>query len=139
MPENDIIELPGTPGQGARTAHRRVLAHIMHMRLEEMLEYALDEISRAGYHQRLPAGVVLTGGGALTPGIVELGREVFAMPVRVGTPGQGLTGLADSVESPRQAVPRGAGPLRGPPGNARERVRGRDAGAPSRWRGILVR
>ena len=39
------------------------------------------------------------------PGIVELGREVFAMPLRIGTPGEGLTGLVDSVESPRMAVP----------------------------------
>ena len=98
---------PSTPGQGARSAHRRVLAHIMHMRLQEVLEYALDEITRSGYHQRLPAGVVLTGGGAMATGIVELGREVFAMPVRVGIPRQALTGLADSVESPRMAVPAG--------------------------------
>jgi cell division protein FtsA len=79
----------------------------MHMRLQEVLEYALDEITRAGYHQRLPAGVILTGGGALTPGIVELAREVFAMPARCGIPGQRLRGLADSVESPRMAVPAG--------------------------------
>ena len=70
----------------------------MHARLQEMLEFANDEIARAGYQQRLPAGVVLTGGGALVPGVVELGREVFAMPVRIGVPGQGLTGLTDSVE-----------------------------------------
>ncbi len=107
VPDTDLIELPGTPGQGPRTAHRRVLAHIMHMRLQEILEYALDEISRAGYHQHLPAGIILTGGGAQAPGIVELAREVFAMPVRTGTPGQGLTGLADSVASPRMAVPAG--------------------------------
>ena len=107
VPETDVIELPGTPGQGVRSAHRRVLAHIMHKRLEEILQYALDEITQAGYHQRLPAGSVLTGGGALTPGIVDLAREVFAMPVRVGIPGQGLSGLADSVESPRMAVPAG--------------------------------
>lgn len=107
VPEGDAFDLPGTPGQGARTAQRRVLAHIMHMRLQEVLEYAQDEITRAGYHQRLPAGVVLTGGGAVTPGMVELGREVFAMPVRAGLPGQGLGGLADSVESPRMAVPAG--------------------------------
>ncbi|MEO8031049.1 MAG: cell division protein FtsA [Gemmatimonadota bacterium] len=104
VPESDVIELPGTPGQGTRTAHRRVLAHIMHKRMEETLQYAGDAISQAGYQGRLPAGVVLTGGGAMTPGIVELGREIFAMPVRVGIPGQGLTGLADSVESPRHAV-----------------------------------
>jgi cell division protein FtsA len=76
----------------------------MHMRLQEVMEFARDEVTRAGYSQRLPAGVVLTGGGALTPGIVELAREVFAMPARVGRPGQGLGGLADSVESPRSAV-----------------------------------
>jgi cell division protein FtsA len=104
VPESDVIELPGTPGQGTRTAHRRVLAHIMHKRLEETLQYAGDAISQAGYQNRLPAGIVLTGGGAMTPGIVELGREIFAMPVRVGVPGQGLTGLADSVETPRHAV-----------------------------------
>ena len=107
VPETDVIELPSTPGQGARSAQRRVLAHIMHMRFQEVLEYAQDEISRAGYHQRLPAGVILSGGGALTPGIVELARDVFAMPARTGVPGQRLRGLADSVESPRMAVAAG--------------------------------
>jgi cell division protein FtsA len=98
VPEGDVFDLPSTPGQGARNAQRRVLAHIMHMRLQEVLEYALDEITRGGYHQRLPAGVIVTGGGALAPGIVELAREVFAMPARCGVPGQRLRGLADSVE-----------------------------------------
>ncbi|MEP6571107.1 MAG: cell division protein FtsA [Gemmatimonadota bacterium] len=107
VPESDIVELPSTPGQGTRNAHRRVIAHIMHMRLQEVMEFALDEITRAGYHQRLPAGVILTGGGAQVPGITELAREVFAMPVRIGRPGQGLSGLADSVETPRHAVAAG--------------------------------
>ena len=107
VPESDSIDLPSTPAQGPRTAARRVLAHIMHARLQEVLEFASDEINRAGYHQRFPAGVVLTGGGALAPGIVELAREVFAAPVRVGAAGAGLTGLADSVESPRFSVAAG--------------------------------
>lgn len=107
VPETDVFELPSTPAQGVRTAQRRVVAHIMHMRMQEVLEYALDEMTRAGYHQRLPAGVVLTGGGAQAPGIVELAREIFAMPARCGVPGQRLRGLADSLESPRMAVPAG--------------------------------
>ena len=107
VPEADVFDLPSTPAQGARTAQRRVLAHIMHMRLQEILEYALDEVTRAGYHDRLPAGVILTGGGAQAPGIVELAREVFAAPARIGAPGQKLRGLADSVESPSMAVPVG--------------------------------
>lgn len=107
VPETDVIELPSTPGQGPRSAARRVLSHIMHMRMQEVLEYAWDEITRAGYQQRLPAGIILTGGAAQAPGIIELAREVCAVPVRVGVPGQGLSGLADSVESPRMAVPAG--------------------------------
>jgi len=104
---DESFDLPGTPGQGLRVASRRVLAHIIHMRLQEVLELALGEVSRAGYHQHLPAGVILTGGGSQLPGIVELAREVFALPVRLGAPGQGLAGLVDSVESPRMAVPAG--------------------------------
>ncbi|HEV8149016.1 MAG TPA: cell division protein FtsA [Gemmatimonadales bacterium] len=105
--DHETFQLPSTAGQGPRVAHRRVLAHIMHMRLQEVFELALEEISRTGYRQRLPAGVILTGGGAESPGIVELAREVFALPVRVGTPGAGLSGLVDSVESARMAVPAG--------------------------------
>ena len=50
---------------------------------------------------------VVPGGGAQTPGIVELTREVFALPVRVATPGAGLTGLADRMSVPRMTVPAG--------------------------------
>jgi cell division protein FtsA len=105
--DEDTLELPGTPGQGVRVASRRVLAHIIHLRLQEVLELALGEISRGGYQQHLPAGVILTGGGSLLPGVIELAREVFALPVRSGAPGQGLSGLVDSIESPRMAVPAG--------------------------------
>lgn len=107
VPESDLIELPGVAGQRTRTAQRRVLAHIMHMRLQEVLELAADELQRTGYQHHLPAGVVLTGGGAGTPGIEELAREVFALPVRTGVPRQDLSGLVDSVESPRMAVATG--------------------------------
>src|SRR5690606_7111725 len=105
--ETDVFDLPSTPAQGPRNVHRRILAHIMRMRMQEILEYALDEITRSGFHQQLPAGVILTGGGAQAPGIVELARDVFAMPARTGVPGERLRGLADSVESPVMAVPVG--------------------------------
>jgi cell division protein FtsA len=104
VPGSDILELPSTPGQGARTVTRQVLAHIMHMRMQEILEYVQDEITKAGFQGKLPAGLVLVGGGASAPGIVELAREVCAMPVRVGKAEDGLTGLADAVEAPRMAV-----------------------------------
>ena len=104
---DDVVELPSTLGQGARRVKRELLAHIIHQRLDEVLGLVLDRIEEAGFSGRLPAGAILTGGGAQLAGVVELAREVFAMPVRRGVPEQGLSGLVDSVQAPRYAVPVG--------------------------------
>jgi cell division protein FtsA len=108
VPEVEVIELAASAGHPARHAPRRLVAHIMGMRLQEVLELAYDEVARAGWGMGgLPAGVVLAGGGAATPGIVELTRDVFAAPVRIGVPADGLRGLVDRVGAPGFAVPVG--------------------------------
>ncbi len=104
---DESISLPSTPGQGVRQAKRELLAHIIHQRLDEILGLVNEEIEKRGFVGNLPAGIVVTGGGAHLPGIVELAREAFATPARVGMPHQGLSGLVDSVQAPRYAVPVG--------------------------------
>ena len=104
---DESLELPSTPGQGLRQAKRELLAHIIHQRLDEIFGFVQQEVDEAGFGSVLPAGVVLTGGGAQLPGIVELAREVFALPARAGAPTRGLTGLVDNVNAPRFAVPAG--------------------------------
>lgn len=104
---DELLELPSTPGQGVRHAKRELLAHIMHSRLDEIFGLVSNEIEEAGFAGRLPAGVILVGGGAAMPGVVELAREVFAMPARTGMPGRGISGLVDSVQAPRYAVSTG--------------------------------
>ena len=105
---SEFIDIPGTQGQGPRQVGHDLLAHIIHQRLDEVLGVVSREIERIGYSGRLAAGVVLTGGTAQMRGITELAREVFAMPVRIGTPGAQLTGsLVDHVEQPRFAAATG--------------------------------
>lgn len=104
---DESIGLPSTPGQGVRQAKRELLAHIIHQRLDEILGLVQQEIEKTGFMGNLPAGVVVTGGGAHQPGIVELAREVFATPARVGMPKRGILGLVDSVQAPRYAVATG--------------------------------
>src|SRR5439155_321109 len=105
---SEMVPLPSTPGQGARQASRELLSHIIHQRLDEVFQLVAREFERAGYAGgRLPAGVVLTGGTAHLPGIVELARDVFATPVRAGAPERDISGLVDSVQAPRYAVPVG--------------------------------
>ncbi len=106
----ETIELPSPAGGGQEPRHvlRDILADIIHQRLDEVMGAVAREIERVGYVGKLPAGVVLTGGTAQLAGVVELARDVFGMPVRLGVPGQHLSGsLTDAVEQPRFATATG--------------------------------
>ena len=100
----ETVELPGpSPGQRRHVA-RELIAHIVEQRLDEMFGLVHEELEGAGIMDNLGAGIVLTGGTTAIQGIVELAQQVFAAPVRAGMPGEGLTGLADSVALPRFAT-----------------------------------
>ncbi len=79
------------------------LAEIIQARVEEVLESVQQEIKRSGYGGLLPAGLVLCGGTAQLPGIRELARDLFELPVQIGRP-KGLLGLTDRVSNPAGAV-----------------------------------
>ena len=102
--QSDPIQLPSTVAQGDRHIPRELLAHIIHMRMEEIFDLVQREISTAGYAGKLSAGIVLTGGAAAMQGSAELASDVFGTGVRVGVPLENLTGLSDSVEAPRFAT-----------------------------------
>jgi cell division protein FtsA len=100
----ETVELPGpSPGQRRHVA-RELIAHIVEQRLDEMFGLVQEELERNDLLDKLGAGIVLTGGTTAIHGIVELAQQVFAAPVRAGIPGDGLTGLADSVALPRFAT-----------------------------------
>jgi cell division protein FtsA len=79
--------------------NRQELAHIVEARVEEIFGLVLQEIKRSGYDGLLPAGMVLTGGSSLLPGIRPLASRVLGVPVRVAKP-ENLTGLVDKLDSP---------------------------------------
>jgi cell division protein FtsA len=103
----ETVEVPGTaPGQ-TRLVARELIAHIAEQRLDELFGLVRHELEEHGHSDRLGAGIVLTGGSAAMPGLVELAQQVFAAPVRLGVPGEGLSGLADKVGRPRFATAAG--------------------------------
>ncbi len=100
----ETVELPGpSPGQKRHVA-RELIAHVIEQRLDEMFGLVHGELEREGLLNKLGAGIVLTGGASTLFGTVELAQQVFAAPVRSGFPGEGLTGLADSVRRPKFAT-----------------------------------
>lgn len=102
--DNEPIILPGVGGREPIAIDKRLLAQIIQPRMEEILEIAALEIKRSGYSKHLSAGVVLTGGGALIKGTVELAREVLGMPVKLGMPMGFAGGLVREIENPAYAT-----------------------------------
>lgn len=91
-------------GQG-RSAKigRRQLCEIIEDRSRELIQHIDGEITRLGTNAVLPAGLVLAGGVARTPGLAELASETLGLPVRVGAPNN-LSGLTDNITSPTYAA-----------------------------------
>ncbi|HEY9077996.1 MAG TPA: cell division protein FtsA [Anaerolineaceae bacterium] len=79
--------------------NRKDLAMIIEARVEEIFELVLQEIKRSGYDGLLPAGMVLTGGVSLLPGIRTVASRVLGLPVRVAKP-ENLIGLTDQILTP---------------------------------------
>jgi len=108
-PEDDQIEVESFSGGKKRRVSRTLLHQVIEARVEEIFQMLRAEVRRVGYEGLLPAGVVLTGGTALLPGIEEVAREVLNLPVRIGIPTH-LGGLSDTIDSPAYAT--GVGLLR---------------------------
>ena len=103
VPEAEEVEVPGIGSLPPHRAQRRDLAAVLEPRMEEILSLVQDELGRAGWQQKLAAGIVLTGGGSMLKGMVELAETVFGLPVRLGEP-RSLPGLAEKVASPEYAT-----------------------------------
>jgi cell division protein FtsA len=99
----DLIEVPGIGERSPRSMSRQTLAEVIEPRAEELFSLVQQVLRESGFEELLSSGVVLTGGSSTMHGMVELGEEIFHMPVRLGLPRyQG--GLADVVRSPRYAT-----------------------------------
>ena len=102
--ENDeVIKVPGIGGRKPQEIPKTLLTDIIEPRVEELFMLVKREIMKSGIYDSLASGVVLTGGTAIMEGIVELGENIFEMPVRRGFP-KIQHGLADLVKSPMYAT-----------------------------------
>ena len=97
------IEVPSVGGRKPRLLSRQVMAEILQPRAEEIFTLIHEEVVRAGFEKLLNAGVVLTGGGSVLPGMAEVAEQVFDLPVRMGAPA-GLSGIQESSASPQHAT-----------------------------------
>jgi len=86
---------------------RLILYKIINARLEEIFRLISLEVTKSGLNGKLPAGVVITGGGASTAGAEKSAKVNLKMPVRIGLP-KGVTGLIDEIKGPDSSAGVGA-------------------------------
>lgn len=98
------VEVGGLGGRRPRIITRQMLCEIIQPRLEEIFSLVDREVRRAGFNYSTTiAGMVVTGGSSILPGVPELAEEMLNLPVRRGIP-MGVSGLVDVVASPIYAT-----------------------------------
>lgn len=102
----EMIEVPGLGDRAPRELSRQTLAEVIEPRVEELYSLVQQVLRHSGFEELISSGIVLTGGSAVMQGMVDLGEEIFHMPVRLGTPRYG-GGLAEVVHHPRYATAMG--------------------------------
>ena len=100
---DEMIEVAGIGDRESKSMSRQALAAVIEPRVEELFSLVQASLRDSGYQELLSSGIVLTGGSALLPGMVELAEEIFSMPVRIGTP-RYEGGLEEVIRGPRYAT-----------------------------------
>jgi cell division protein FtsA len=90
------------PEEDARIS-QQLVAEMIEARLEEIFDRITAELKRIDRDGKLPAGIVLTGGGAALPGTVEFAKHYLRLPVSIGVPSETDT-IIDQVVDPSFAT-----------------------------------
>ncbi len=99
----DQLEVPGLGDRVPRRLSRQALAGVIEPRVEEIFSLVHQVIRDSGYEELLSSGIVLSGGSAVMPGMIELAEDIFLKPVRRGNPTYSGP-LFDMVANPRSAT-----------------------------------
>ena len=103
IPPEERIDVRQVGGDRTQPTPRRYLAEIIGPRMREIFHLARKQVRQSGYDGLLPAGVVVTGGGARLMGTTDAAQAVFDTGVRLGLP-SGIGGLADRAGGPSYAA-----------------------------------
>jgi cell division protein FtsA len=103
LQDDGSIEIASVGDRPPRTIFARTLTEIIEPRAQELLALVEDDLSRAGLISQIPAGLILTGGGARLNGLLELAEHSFALQARIAEP-RGILDLPDLVAQPEYAA-----------------------------------
>lgn len=86
IPESTEIEVPSVGDRPSRLMQQRLLGEILEPRARELFEIMREHLRASGVMELIPAGIVLTGGGARLNSMAEVAEDVLRKPIRIGLP-----------------------------------------------------
>lgn len=102
---NEVVAVPGLSNRKPKDVLLKNVAVIIQDRLREIAALVQAEIIKSGYEGKLLAGIVLTGGTALVPGVEQIFSRVTGTESKVGYPEHlEPNGRADLVGDPAYAT-----------------------------------
>lgn len=101
--ENIVINVRNIQGKEVRQVSQQVVADIISARVLEMAEMIYTELRQCAFLEKLPGGLVITGGGSQLAGIVDVMENYMNIPVRLGIP-DNVKGLPNDMNRPQNAV-----------------------------------
>lgn len=102
---NEIVSIPGLRNRPPKEISVKNLAHIIQARMEEIIEMVHTEIIASGYHKKLAAGIVVTGGGSQMMNLRQLFEFMTGLDTRIGYPNEHLgRSKVDDAKSPMYAT-----------------------------------
>ncbi len=90
-----VVTIPGISGREPKEISFKSLAYIIQSRMEEIIDAVNFEVQNSGFAEKIAAGIVLTGGGALLKHLPQLVKFRTGMDVRIGLPKLHLAGEVD--------------------------------------------
>ena len=101
--KKEMIDLAEFQEGESQMISRKQVAEIIEARIEEIFKLVNKELKKINRSGLLPAGIVLTGGGARLTGIVDVAKHEFRLPASIGKP-QELTTAIEKVNDPMFSV-----------------------------------
>jgi len=90
-PDDRVVTIPGISGRDSKEISFKSLANIIQARMEEIIDAFIFEIENTGFAEKLGAGIVITGGGALLRNLPQLVKYKTGLDVRIGYPNKYLS------------------------------------------------
>lgn len=99
--EDELLDIKalGITEDIQKISRKAVVDSIIRPRLQEIFKFIGKEIKKSGFGTQTPSGLVITGGGSLTVGVLDQAKFILGFPARVGKT-EGFTGLTDEIDSP---------------------------------------